>query len=77
MELRVIFLGTGDAFGSGGRGQTAVAVVRRGQTILFDCGASLLPAAAHVGLDLTGLLAVGFTHAHGDHIVGWPFLRLF
>ena len=77
MALKVILLGTGDAFGSGGRGHSAVAVVHRGRTILLDCGASLLPAAEQVDLDLSGLVAVGLTHAHGDHIAGWPFLRLF
>lgn len=77
MALQVILLGTGDAFGSGGRGNSAVAVVHGGQTILLDCGASLLPAAAQAELDLTSLVAVGLTHAHGDHIAGWPFLRLY
>ncbi len=77
MGVAVIFLGTGDAFASGGRANTAVAVVNGGRTILMDCGASLLPAAHHAGLDVGTIEAVGFTHAHGDHISGWPFLRLY
>jgi len=77
VALKVILLGTGDAFGSGGCGHSAVAVVHGGRTILLDCGANLLPAADKVGLDLTGLVAVCLTHAHGDHIAGWPFLRLY
>lgn len=77
MALKVYFLGTGDAFGSGGRLNTALALVNGERSFLLDCGASILPAAFKAGLDLTGVEAVGFTHAHGDHITGWPFLRLY
>lgn len=77
MSIKVIFLGTGDAFGSGGRGNTALAIVNEDRTILLDCGASLLPAAETAGLDVSGIEAISFTHAHGDHISGWPFLRLY
>lgn len=77
MALKVIFLGTGDAFGSGGRANTALAIVNGDRSLLLDCGASILPAANQNGFDLESLEAVSFTHAHGDHISGWPFLRLY
>lgn len=77
MGLQVVFLGTGDAFGSGGRANTALAVINDGRAILLDCGASILQGANRAGLDPNSIEAIGFTHGHGDHVAGWPFLRLY
>lgn len=43
--VSVTFLGSGDAFGSGGRFQTCILVSSSEQKILLDCGASSLTTA--------------------------------
>jgi ribonuclease BN (tRNA processing enzyme) len=73
-------LGSGDAFGSGGRGQTAMLLeVREGggtYRALIDCGATALPALRRRGLHADDLDAVLLTHFHGDHFAGLPFVLL-
>ncbi len=74
--MNVRFLGSGDAFGSGGRFQTCIHVeTGRGQ-VLVDCGASSLVAMRRFGVDPNDVDAVLLTHLHGDHFAGVPFLVL-
>jgi ribonuclease BN (tRNA processing enzyme) len=74
--VNVRFLGSGDAFGSGGRFQTCIHVeTGRGQ-VLVDCGASSLVAMRRFGVDPGAVEAVLLTHLHGDHFAGVPFLVL-
>ncbi len=74
MQLR--FLGTGDAFGSGGRFNTCFHVEHGGGAFLIDCGASSLVAMRKFGVDPNKIQAVSITHLHGDHFGGLPFLIL-
>jgi ribonuclease BN (tRNA processing enzyme) len=74
--MRVRFVGTGDAFGSGGRWQTCIHLAADGQVILVDCGATSLTALKAQGLDPGDVGAVAVTHLHGDHFGGLPFLIL-
>lgn len=75
-DVRVRFLGSGDAFGSGGRMQTCIYVEAAATRFLFDCGASSLIAMKRFGVDPNGIDAVLVTHLHGDHFGGLPFLIL-
>lgn len=43
-EIEVMFLGSGDNFGSGGRFQACIMVKTAGSNFLMDCGASSLIA---------------------------------
>ncbi len=72
--VRVTFLGTGDAFGSGGRLQTAALVQTADTAILVDCGPSTLAALRARGFDPGAIDAILLTHLHGDHFGGVPFL---
>ena len=72
----VHFLGSGDAFGSGGRMQTCIRVFTGTATILLDCGATSLVAMKRDGVDPQDVDAVVITHLHGDHFAGVPFLIL-
>lgn len=70
------FLGSGDAFGSGGRFQTCMHLSGAGGAVLIDCGASSLIAMKREGVDPGGVDAVLLSHLHGDHFGGVPFLIL-
>jgi ribonuclease BN (tRNA processing enzyme) len=74
MELR--FLGSGDAFGSGGWFHTCFHVTAAATRFLVDCGASSLVAIRRFGVDPNGIDTVLVTHLHGDHFGGLPFLIL-
>src|SRR5881396_1829480 len=74
--VRVRFLGSGDAFGSGGRFQTCIHVEAAGAQALLDCGASSLVAMRRFGVDPQAIDTVVLTHLHGDHFGGVPFLVL-
>jgi len=74
MEIR--FVGSGDAFGSGGRYQTCIRLQENGYTTLVACGATSLTAMKAQHLDPGEVDAVVLTHLHGDHFGGLPFLVL-
>jgi ribonuclease BN (tRNA processing enzyme) len=69
----VTIVGSGDAFGSGGRFQTCIAV---GPQTLVDCGATSLTALRQQSLDPNEIRTIVITHLHGDHFGGLPFLIL-
>ncbi len=70
------FLGSGDAFGSGGRLQTCMHLSGTDGAVLIDCGASSLIAMKRDGVDPGEVDAVLLSHLHGDHFGGVPFLIL-
>jgi ribonuclease BN (tRNA processing enzyme) len=72
--MRVTVLGSGDAFGAGGRFHSAYLGQVAGATFLLDCGPSILQSAKQVSWDLGQLDAVLLSHLHGDHFGGVPFL---
>jgi ribonuclease BN (tRNA processing enzyme) len=72
-EVSVQFLGSGDAFGSGGRFQTCIHVRFNTTHFLLDCGASSLIAMKRYGLCPSLVDTILLTHLHGDHFGGLPF----
>ena len=74
--MRVCFLGTGDAFGSGGRLQTCILLESGDFRCLVDCGASSLVALKRAAIDPNDIDTILITHLHGDHFGGIPFLVL-
>jgi ribonuclease BN (tRNA processing enzyme) len=74
--MKIRFVGSGDAFGSGGRWQTCIQVSGNDQTLLVDCGATSLVALKAQGIDPSAIGAVAISHLHGDHFGGLPFLIL-
>ncbi len=74
VELQI--LGSGDAFGSGGRFQTCFHLRGPKGNLLIDCGASSLIAMKRQGVDPSAIGWILLTHLHGDHIGGLPFLVL-
>ena len=74
--VTVQFVGSGDAFGSGGRVQACISVRSQDSHILLDCGATSLVALERLELKPESVDAVIVSHLHGDHFGGIPFLVL-
>jgi len=74
--ISVQILGSGDAFGSGGRFNTCIAVNASGERFLIDCGASSLVAMKRFGVNPSLVGTIVVSHLHGDHYGGIPFLLL-
>lgn len=68
--MKLTIVGSGDAFGSGGRLQTCFHVSTGGSRFLIDCGASSLIGMERAGLDPAGVDAIFISHLHGDHFAG-------
>ena len=74
--MRLTIVGCGDAFGSGGRGNTCFWLETAKATLVVDFGASALPALKALSLDPNRIDAIVLSHLHGDHFGGLPFLML-
>ncbi|TAJ41818.1 MAG: MBL fold metallo-hydrolase [Reyranella sp.] len=75
--MRLQFLGSGDAFGSGGRFNTCFHLERAAEgNVLIDCGASSMVAIRKWGVEPNAVSTVLVSHLHGDHFAGLPFFLL-
>jgi len=76
MTVSVTFVGTGDAFGSGGRMNTCLLVDAPGIRFCIDFGATSVNALKGLGIRHDSIDAVLLTHFHGDHAAGLPVLLM-
>ena len=74
--VEVRFLGSGDAFGSGGRFQTCFYIGGEKTACLIDCGATALIAMKKFAVEPASVDAILLSHLHGDHFGGIPFFIL-
>jgi ribonuclease BN (tRNA processing enzyme) len=72
----VTFIGTSDAFGAGGRRQSAVLMRASSGTLLIDCGATTCGGLQEIGAERDEIDAILVSHFHGDHFGGIPHILL-
>jgi ribonuclease BN (tRNA processing enzyme) len=72
----IVFVGTSDAFGSGGRRNSAILVRDRGHCVLLDCGPTTAAGLQTLGIDAREIDTIALSHFHGDHCAGVPFLLI-
>jgi len=74
MSLRVVFLGTAGSIPTTERSLPAIAVQRKGELILFDCGEGVQRQMIQARIGFHRKTKVFITHMHGDHVLGLPGL---
>src|SRR5262245_42396444 len=74
--MKLTIVGSGDAFGSGGRFNTCFMIESGGRAMLLDFGASSLVALKARNIDPNAIEAIVISHLHGDHFGALPFLLL-
>jgi ribonuclease Z len=72
--LKITFLGTGGSIPTPKRGLSAVAVRRKNELLLFDCGEGTQRQMIQAGIGFHRKAKVFVTHMHGDHVLGLPGL---
>ena len=74
--VKLTCVGTGDAFGSGGRLNSCYHLKTTKQQILIDCGSSSLIGLERYAINSEEIDTVLVSHLHGDHFGGIPYLFL-
>jgi ribonuclease Z len=69
MSLAVRLLGTSASRPTVERNVASLAMVREGETLLFDCGEGTQRQMMRYGVSF-GLADIFFTHFHADHVIG-------
>jgi ribonuclease Z len=69
MSLAVRLLGTSASRPTVERNVASLAIVREGETLLFDCGEGTQRQMMRYGVSF-GLEDIFFTHFHADHVIG-------
>ena len=69
MSLRVRFLGTSASRPTVERSVSSLALIREGETFLFDCGEGTQRQMMRFGIAFS-FGDLFFTHTHSDHILG-------
>jgi ribonuclease BN (tRNA processing enzyme) len=72
----ITFVGTSDAFGAGGRRQSAILLRGPSGTALLDCGATTGSGLHALGVAIDEIDSIVVSHFHGDHFGGIPLLLL-
>lgn len=69
MSLTVRFLGTSASRPTVERNVSSLAVIREGETLMFDCGEGTQRQMMRYGISFA-LSRIFFTHMHADHMLG-------
>jgi ribonuclease Z len=74
MSLQVTFLGTAASIPTNTRALSAVAIQRKGELFIFDCGEGTQRQMIKAKLGFNRKTRIFITHMHGDHVLGLPGL---
>lgn len=69
-DLRIVFLGTSSAVPTKERSLSSIAILRKGEVLMFDAGEGVQRAMMHAGIGFGGRMRIFITHMHGDHCLG-------
>ncbi|MCR4339686.1 MAG: ribonuclease Z [Gemmatimonadaceae bacterium] len=69
MSLTVRFLGTSASRPTVDRNVSSLAIIREGETLMFDCGEGTQRQMMRYGISFA-LSRIFFTHMHADHMLG-------
>lgn len=72
----VLFVGTSDAFGAGGRRHSAILLRGDRGTLLLDCGTTTTAGLTELGVEREEVEAIAVSHFHADHFGGIPLFLL-
>ena len=73
-NIRVTFLGTGNAIPTELRNHTGILVTYKDENILFDCGEGIQRQFRLAKISPSKLTRIFITHWHRDHVLGLPGL---
>jgi ribonuclease Z len=73
-SIEITFLGTGGSIPTPKRGLSAIAVRRKNEFLLFDCGEGTQRQMIQAGVGFHKKEKIFITHMHGDHVLGLPGL---
>ncbi len=74
--IELHFIGTSDAFGAGGRRQSAFLVREPNGNVLIDCGVTTNTGLNSEGIRRNEIDAILISHFHADHFGGIPLFLL-
>ena len=78
MMLKIVILGSGNAFAQFNQYQSAHYIeFDENQKIILDCGPAILQAVQSSDVNIDDLDCLFISHLHGDHLAGLPFLLLY
>ncbi len=72
----VVFLGTGNAFSAGRRGNLALLIETSGFHMLVEAGPMIMEQLTRANLQANDIECLFISHSHGDHTLGFPMLTL-
>ena len=74
--MHLTIIGCGDAFGTGGRLQSAYLLDIGQRKVLLDCGATTQIGFNRIGFNANEIDTVLISHLHGDHYAGLVWMLL-
>lgn len=68
--MELVFLGTGASIPTEQRNSSSIALIRKGETLIFDCGEGTQRQMIQAHLGFRRRMTIFITHMHGDHTLG-------